>query len=307
MCQCAVVGLLATKRLRILNGPTNCCFDIFPRTLDVSEVFDDAALATFQGVGECANGKRGRFLSPTLILQGANLVVDVGCQKVVLEVQLGDGLDRVFANGRKFTHQIAHVAFCHRNASSDSTQSRGKVVASDRASLGQSRCSFTGRAVSTSNGSSLACDQGQLAAGDTGSITGRNQRPVELVYLLRALEVCEAKGTNRGQSHIQWCQQAPDSATQSTNGWYHATEYVLQLTALLQQDRQRRLATLQRHHNVGQLGWHLAQGRSGLLGAQAVLVERNARALLGACCFLDCSSFGFGGFGCGPLRGFLLQ
>jgi len=117
------------------------------------------------------------------------------------------------------------------------------------------------------------------SARSASRVTALRERLGELDGLLAALQQGHAgkrEGTGRNG---RWVDHRGKLSAERLGGRREATEHVLQLAALLQEDRQRSLAALQGDDDVGDLSRRTTE-RGGLLGgADAVLVQFGAGLL----------------------------
>ena len=303
--ECSAVSAGGTNACKCCASGFDLAFNATPCTLKDTCVVNDLALASFHRVSKRIERSGGRFLRAALRLQCCDVVVNLGGQEVVLLVQFHERVNGFFPKIREVTHQLFDAAPGHFGSSDHPSQGDGQVVATDSACLGQGHGSVPGIAI-------LACDLANLI-GQLSNACGRKARSatgrvdsIEVsVGLLRALVVGQSQAAHGSGSKGVGVDQRGDTGGQATQRRHDTTEHVLQLATLLEQDCQRGLATLERDHDVGKLCRHLAQRRSGLLGAHAVGVERSGPIALGPSGFTG--SFGgllfsdSGSFGCNLL------
>ena len=113
----------------------------------------------------------------------------------------------------------------------------------------------------------------ELVYRDACLIASEQGRLAEGVGFLAALVVGEAQNRHGSTSGSEGVHQARDIRCQAASSGASCAEHVLELTALLEEDRQRRLARLQRHNDVSELRRHHPHRCSGLRGRHAHLAN----------------------------------
>ncbi|MNT62324.1 hypothetical protein D3C72_2000330 [compost metagenome] len=113
----------------------------------------------------------------------------------------------------------------------------------------------------------------QAISRHTSGVTAENQRLAEVLTFGGAFDPCNRHRRNGSGSQRIRVHQAHQCAAQRSCGRHNATKHILQLAALLQQDRQRLLPALKGNDDVGHLGRNTAHGCGLLCSAYPVLVQ----------------------------------
>ena len=197
--------------------------------------------------------QRRSLFGAALLLQRCNLLVSCGSQEVVLLVELGQVLSRLFCQRGKVSHHgldrsPGGFAHCH-----DGLPSAIQLANGHTASAHQFCQHISGLALRSHVLRDTRSHLRQLVSRGTSRIARQDQLLVELGGLGCALEVRDSQCSTRSGSQRERVHQASDVTSQGAGRIAHTSKCVPELATLLQQHRQRRLTRGQARHDVRQL------------------------------------------------------
>ena len=257
-----------------------CVLYCEPAPLHRAKVALHLASASRQSICKGALRNVRGFGSLALLLQALDLLVRAVREKVHPIVELQHGGQRLVAQGCKLlgglVHRLPGGAFVLHCGLGGFLQGLRADLAGGR----QCRQRLCGFALRAHYGADFLGVCLELCCIGASRVAGCDQGLVVGVGLLATLVVCNGENTRSGGGNGEWIHQPDDIPTQRTRRIACPTKHILELTALLQENRQRRLAALQAGHDVGELRGHATQRCGGLGCADAHLVKRaRCRAL----------------------------
>lgn len=247
--------------------------DALPRAFDVAELLDDLRRAAFDGGVVGFLSDLGSLGASALLFQRLDLLVQALGEEAGGLVELERGLQRVLAQLGEGLRGFGHCRAADLLQVDGGQGEALDAFGADTPAPGELGQGFGGLALGGAEQIQALGHAAELADREAGLIAREHQRLVELLGLLGAGEEARAQGQCGAGRDGDGVDEAEHVAAQGFGCRARTAEGVLELAALLQKHRERRLAGGQAGGDVGELRRDLAQCRSGCLGRHAHVAQ----------------------------------